>query len=61
MFLCLTQHFYVIHFRAYDQYSKGDTTYAQYYCLFINLCLLLPQHVSANSDAIIRGVLLQIA
>jgi hypothetical protein len=28
---------YVIHFRAYAQYSKRDPTYAQCYCLFINL------------------------
>jgi hypothetical protein len=25
---------YVIHFRAYDQYSKAELTYAQYNCLF---------------------------
>jgi hypothetical protein len=36
-------------------YSKRDPTYAQCYCLFINLCLLVPQHVSANSYAIIGG------
>jgi hypothetical protein len=37
--------FYVIHFRAYDQYSKTEPTYAQYYCLFIqplSLVHLLP-------------------
>jgi hypothetical protein len=33
--------FYVTHFRAYDQYSKTEPTYVQYYCLFINLCLLV--------------------
>jgi hypothetical protein len=27
--------FYGIHFHAYDQYSKTEPTYAQYYCLFI--------------------------
>jgi hypothetical protein len=40
---------HVIHLRAYAQYSKRDPTYAQCYCLFINLCLLVPQHVSANN------------
>jgi hypothetical protein len=36
-------------------YSKIDPAYAQCYCLFINLCLLVLQHVSANSYAIIGG------
>jgi hypothetical protein len=27
--------FYFTHLRAYDQYSKIEPTYAQYYCLFI--------------------------
>jgi hypothetical protein len=47
--------FYIVHYRAYAQYSKGDPTDAQCYRLFTKLCLLVPQHVSANSYAIIRG------
>jgi hypothetical protein len=46
---------YVAHFRAYAQYSKRDPTYAQCYRLFIKLCLLVPQHVSANIYTIIRA------
>jgi hypothetical protein len=47
--------FYVVHFRAYAQHSKRDPTYAQCYRLVIKRCLLVPQHVSTNSYAIIRG------
>jgi hypothetical protein len=48
--------FYVIHFRAYDQYSKTNPTYAQYYYLFIYLfCLSSPRHVSASNYATIKG------
>jgi hypothetical protein len=32
---------YVIYLHAYDVYSKTEPTYAQYYCLFINFCLLV--------------------
>jgi hypothetical protein len=40
---------YAIHFRTYDQYNKTEPTYAQYYSLFIKLCLLVLQHISANN------------
>jgi hypothetical protein len=46
--------------RVSSVYGKRDPTYALCYCLFINLCLLVPQHVSAYTYPIVRGVLLQI-
>jgi hypothetical protein len=49
--------FYVIHFRAYDQYSKTEPAYAQYCCLFIVFSSLSPQHVSAITMPFSRGLL----
>jgi hypothetical protein len=47
--------FYIGHFHAYAQYSKRDPTYAKCYHLFIKLCLLVPQHISENIYASIKG------
>jgi hypothetical protein len=48
--------FYVINFRAYDQYMKTEPSYAQYYCLFIYVfCSSSPRHVSASKCAISGG------
>jgi hypothetical protein len=46
---------FCVHFCAYAQCSKREPTSAQCHRLFISLCFLVPQHVSANSYAVIRG------
>jgi hypothetical protein len=50
--------FYVINFRAYDQYSIADQTYAQYcrLCSYL-VCSSSPRHVSASNYAIIKGAI----